>query len=221
MSWRAPRSKHAKTVAEAASAKEHHATLDADLAKAHEERARDRTTARERIAELEREAEEASTASQQRQSELDAARENEEKLARQLETALARATEAESQALAISLSHASLEGRLRTLRDEITEAFARVGTPAPAATATAATPSRMPPAARGAEALDAAPAGLRAHGPEVRRLNEGADVVVLDRGRGVRCSATLRSHDEDRSVGVVHDLRRRRPEDAIDEAIVV
>ena len=165
--------------------------LGVELARVKEEHARDRTTARERIAVLERAADEASAVSQRAQAELstsretevrlsgeaqtarqsaerlvaqaeaakqngellmaqceaarqneerlkaqcEAARQNEERLGRQLEVALARAAEAESQALTISLTHASLEASLRTLRDEITAAFARVGSEAAAAAA--------------------------------------------------------------------------------------
>ncbi len=151
--------------------------LGEELARVKEEHARDRTTARERIAVLERAADEASAVSQRAQAELstsretevrlsgeaqtarqsaerlvaqaeaakqngellmaqcEAARQNEERLGRQLEVALARAAEAESQALTISLTHASLEASLRTLRDEITAAFARVGSEAAAAAA--------------------------------------------------------------------------------------
>lgn len=151
--------------------------LNEELARAKDERARDRTTARERIAVLERAAEEATAALQRTQSDLDAARQTEtrlngeveaakqnaellvaqydaarqteeelldqiesarqaeERVQRQLEAALARAVEAESQALNISLQHASLEGSLRTLRSEVTDAFARVGSLAAAAAA--------------------------------------------------------------------------------------
>jgi chromosome segregation ATPase len=145
------------------------AKANADLAREKEEHARDRATARERISVLEDAGEEASASAQQREAELVAAREahallgsevgeirksmallttqleearqNEERLGRQLETALARAAEAESQALAISLTHASLEGSMRTLRDEITDASARVGNPAAAPASVSA--SRM------------------------------------------------------------------------------
>jgi chromosome segregation ATPase len=196
----------AKEEAAAKAAKEeaakHAAALtksNAELARAKEEHTRDRTTARERIAVLERAVEEASAATQRTQNDLDAARQtevrlsgevlaakqnaerlvaqsdaarqteerllaqveaarqneerlldqieaarqNEDRINRQLETALARAVEAESQALNISLQHASLEGSLRTLRDEVTGAFARVGSQAAAAAAVSS--SRMLP----------------------------------------------------------------------------
>ena len=161
------------------------AKVNAELARVKEEHARNRATARERIAVLERAADEASAVTQRTQSELDtarqtevrlsgeaqaarqnadllkaqvesarqsaelltaqveSARQSEERLGHQLEAALARAAEAESQALTISLSHASLEGSLRTLRDEVTDAFARVGTQAAAAAAISS--SRMLP----------------------------------------------------------------------------
>jgi hypothetical protein len=163
----------AKANADLAKAKDDVAKASADHAKTKDEHEREHTTARERIAALERGADEANALSQRRQSELDAAREtevrlsgeaqaartnaellatqldaarrSEEHLGHQLETALARAAAAESQALDISLSHASLEGSMRTLRDEITAAFERVGRPVVAAAPVSA--SRMPEAA--------------------------------------------------------------------------
>lgn len=147
------------------------AKVSADLAREKEDHARDRATARERIIFLEDAVEAASAGELRREAELvaarqaearvateieesckevellknqlEAARQNEERLGRQLETALARAADAESQALGISLSHASLEGSLRTLRDEVTDAFARVGSQAVAAAAVSS--SRMFP----------------------------------------------------------------------------
>jgi chromosome segregation ATPase len=154
------RGEAAKHKGELAKAKADHAKTSAELTKAKEAHARERTSDRGRITALERAVDEASAATQRCQGELDAARatevrlsgeaqaarkkaellgteleaarQNEERLARQLETALARAVAAESQALTISLSHASLEGSFRTLRDEIAQAFARVTPPAAA-----------------------------------------------------------------------------------------
>ena len=100
--------------------------------------------------------------------EIEAARQREERVSRQLEAALARAVEAESQALNISLQHASLEGSLRTLRDEVTSAFARVGSLAAAAAAVSS--SRMLPITPDLNAAFASPTAssgdeLRASAP--------------------------------------------------------
>ena len=90
--------------------------------------------------------------------EIEAARQREERVSRQLEIALARAVEAESQALNISLQHATLEGSLRTLRDEVTNAFARVGSLAAAAAAVSS--SRMLPITADLTAPFAAPTAV-------------------------------------------------------------
>jgi hypothetical protein len=103
-----------------------------DLAKSKDDNARDRATARDRIDLLDTALDDARTSTSHVESQLEKARANEDHLARELEKAVIAAAAAEARAAAMTTAHGNLENSLRRLREEIANAFARVGHAPPA-----------------------------------------------------------------------------------------
>lgn len=138
------------------------ARKDAEIARAHlealrRERGLEHSAAHERMVAIEQALDESRAAAAQLTAELAAARGNERRLTGELEGARRNATEAEQRALASAMAYAALEQSLATLRDDIAQAFARVGTasaPTPPSSDEISSPPQV--AASSAERADGA-----------------------------------------------------------------